>query len=153
MSHLDSRRSDALIACGLLAFCGFAAWRTTLVKTPGTATTMGPTFVPWLMIGGIAVLSLFLLFRALRGRGAREEGRIEMPDRPTLIRMAIFLVILVAYAAAFMTAGYIASTLAVFVAGLWLFGERRPLVLILVPIAVTAIVYLGFTRFLNVWLP
>ena len=93
-----------------------------------------------------------LLLGLLAGSPAPAQG-IEMPDRATLGRMAVFLAILIAYAAAFMTLGYLPSTLAVFVAGLWLFGERRPLVLILVPVAVTAVVYLGFTRFLNVWLP
>lgn len=148
-----SRKSDVRIGIGLLMFCSFAAWRSLLVSSAGVGATAGPTFVPWIMIAGISLLSVAMIVRALAERSAKDERTLVMPDQATLKRMAIFAVLLIAYAVAFMKVGYLASTLVVFALGLWLFGERRWIVLIAVPIAVIGAVYLGFTQLLQVWLP
>ncbi|OCX65750.1 C4-dicarboxylate ABC transporter permease [Thioclava sp. SK-1] len=144
------RKGDIWIGCGLLAFCAFAAWRSTMVKSVSAGTSAGPTFVPWLMIAGIAILALALVIRALR---SQDLSRVDLPEKAVFIKMAALAVLMVAYAAAFMAIGYLPATLTVFVIGLWLFDERRWLVLTLVPVGITGVVYLGFTEFLNVWLP
>ncbi|MWP38008.1 tripartite tricarboxylate transporter TctB family protein [Rhodobacter sphaeroides] len=146
---MGASRSDIWAGIGLLAFCGFVAWRTLLVRTVASGTIAGPVFVPWLMIGGLSLLAIALILRSiLRGSSA-----VELPTRRTLVRMGLLALLLVAYAAAFEPLGYLVSTLVTFVLGLLLFNERRPLVLILVPLALTGGVYLGFTRLLQVWLP
>ncbi|WP_088736290.1 MULTISPECIES: tripartite tricarboxylate transporter TctB family protein [unclassified Thioclava] len=150
---MNEGKSDIWIGFGLLALCAFAAWRSLLVRTVETGTIAGATFMPWLMIGGLAILALVMIARALRRGGLTGGAQIDMPDRGTLVRMGLLTVLLIAYAAAFMTLGYLASTVIVFVLGLLLFRERRPLVLILVPIVLTGAIYLGFTRLLQVWLP
>jgi putative tricarboxylic transport membrane protein len=143
--------SDIVIGIGLLLFCTFAAWRTLGIKVPPEATIAGTSFLRWLMIGGIALLSLALIVRAL----LRTEGveKIPVPNRATLAKMGLFTILMIGYAAAFMTVGYIPSTLVVFVAGLLLLKERRILVLIVFPLVMTGAIYLGFTRLLGVWLP
>ncbi|SDL17468.1 tripartite tricarboxylate transporter TctB family protein [Aliiruegeria lutimaris] len=150
MSGIDERPSDTVIGMGLLAFCAFAAWRTLRIKVQAGSTIAGPSFLPWLMIVAISVFSIIMIVRALR----REHGEtIALPDRAALVKIGIFIVLLVAYAAAFMPVGYLISTFAVFIAGLWLFGERRILMLTLFPVAMVGTVYLGFTEVLKVWLP
>ncbi|MBM3604139.1 MAG: tripartite tricarboxylate transporter TctB family protein [Alphaproteobacteria bacterium] len=153
MRAVDPRRSDAFIGLGLLALCGFMAWQTSLIRSVGSGGAAGPTLVPWIMIAGTALLSLLMIVRALRRPAGPEENAPMMPSWGTLGRMTLFFLMLIGYAVAFSTLGYLGSTLIVFVAGLWLFGERRLLVLALVPLVVTGAVYLGFTRLLNVWLP
>jgi putative tricarboxylic transport membrane protein len=143
--------SDIVIGVGLLLFCAFAAWRTLRIKVPPEATIAGTSFFPWLMIGGIALLSLGLIARALLRTGAVEM--IQVPDRMTLAKIGLLALLMVAYAAVFMKVGYIPSTLIVFVGGLLLFKERRIFVLIVFPIVTTGAIYLGFTRVLGVWLP
>lgn len=145
------RNPDIVIGIGLLLFCGFATWRTLNIKVPPENTIAGTSFVPWLMIGGIALLSIGLMVRAVLR--APSAVAVEMPDRATLVRMGLFTLLMVAYAFAFMTVGYIPSTLAVFVLGLLLLGESRLPVLILFPPVMTGAIYLGFTRSLDVWLP
>lgn len=143
--------SDRVIGIGLLLFCAFAAWRTAGIKVPPEATIAGTSFLPWLMIGGIALLSLALIARTLLRTG--RVGTIAVPNRATLVKMGLFTLLMVAYAAAFMTVGYVPSTLVVFVAGLLLFKERRIFVLIVFPLVMTGAIYFCFTRFLGVWLP
>lgn len=154
MVGTDSRKSDVVIGAIILVFCAFAAWRTVYVSSAPTGTIAGPTFVPWIAIGLTTLLSLAMIARArLRVRTGNPDDPIMLPDGATFVRMGLFAALMVAYAAAFMTVGYIPSTLVAFVAGLLLFGERRVLVLILLPCIATAAVYYAFTTFLNVWLP
>lgn len=150
MSEISQNCSDIWIGGGLLAFCAFAAWRTLKIRAQASSTIAGPAFLPWIMIFAIAILSVWLILRAMRSK--TDQG-IEMPDRATLINMGLFALLLVGYAAAFMPLGYIPTTLVTIFLGLWLFGERNWLVLTLFPVAMTAAVYLGFTHLLNVWLP
>lgn len=150
MSDVSQRKSDIWIGAGLLGFCAFAAWRSLRIKSQVGGTLAGPSFLPWVMIGAISALSIWLILRALRQEG---DTPIALPDRATLGRMAMFALVLVAYAAAFMPVGYLISTVVTFIAVLWLFGERNWLVLTLFPAAMTGAVFLGFTRALQVWLP
>ena len=152
MADIAESKADIWIGAGLLAFCGFASWRTLYVKQGFSATAAGPSFVPWLMIGGIAALSLVLIARALM-READPDARVLMPGRRTLAAMGAFAVLMVGYAAAFMPLGYLPSTIVTFILGLLLLGERNWLIVILFPVAMTGAVYFGFTELLSVWLP
>jgi len=143
--------SDIAIGVGLLLFCGFATWRTTLIKVPSEATVAGTAFLPWLMIGAISLLSIVLIVRALIRTGSAET--VQVPNRATLGKILLFTLVMIAYGASFMTIGYIPSTIVVFIVGLLLFNERRISVLILFPLVMTGAIYLGFTRLLGVWLP
>lgn len=153
MANISEDRSDIWIGSGLLAFCAFAAWRTLKVKSGFGESLAGPAFVPWLMIGGIAILSLLLILRGLRRAGLGRDSEISLPNGRTALAMAGFALLLVAYSAAFFPLGYIPATLVAFVVGLFLVGERRILVLVLFPLVMTFAVYYGFTEFLKVWLP
>ena len=148
---MKQKTSDIVIGIGLLLFCVFASWRTLKVKVPPEATIAGTSFVPWLMIGGIVVLSVGLIIRALLSSLA--DKTIDVPGSATFLKMGLFTLVMVIYAAGFMTFGYIPSTLVVFVIGLLLFNERRIPVLIIFPLIMTGLIYLGFTKVLNVWLP
>lgn len=151
MNTIRESRSSIYIGSGLLSFCGFAAWRTAMVKAQATNTVAGPTFLPWLMIGLIAALSVAMIIRSLNS--SKEERLIHMPGRKLLVRMGMFTILLVGYAAAFMPLGYLPSTLITFCIGLYLVGEKRPVVLVAFPLITTGAIYLGFTHLLKVWLP
>lgn len=148
---MRQKTSDIGIGLGLLLFCLFAVWRTMKIKVPPEATIAGTSFLPWLMIGGISLLAVVLILRALLSSASSQV--IQVPNRATLAKMGAFTLVMVVYAASFMTIGYIPSTIAVFVIGLLLFNERRLSILIIFPVFMTIIIYLGFTRILSVWLP
>ncbi|PRD42892.1 C4-dicarboxylate ABC transporter permease [Phyllobacterium phragmitis] len=154
--------SDVAVGCGLLAFSAFAAWRSLGIRGQSAGTIAGPSFLPWLMIGAIIILSLMLVLRARRAAAAAsaEAGSRPAPvdhgggmKRRDLLRIALFAAMLVAYSAAFMPLGYLPATLIVFIAGMLLMGERSPLKFFVLPVLITGAVWFGFTRFLQVWLP
>ncbi|MFV0383484.1 tripartite tricarboxylate transporter TctB family protein [Paracoccus sp. (in: a-proteobacteria)] len=149
MAELRRGRGDVWIGGGLLVLCALVAWRTLHIRQGFSNSVAGPSFVPWLVIGATAILSGVLIRRGLR----RGDGVVALPDRGTFYILAGFAVLLLAYAAAFYPVGYIPTTLAAFVLGLWLIGERKLPVLIGFPVVMTAAVYLVFTKLLSVWLP
>lgn len=157
MSGIRETKSDIWIGGGLLALCAFAAWRTLYIRRGFTSSLAGPSFIPWIMIIAIAVLAVALIWRALHRQrtadGTATIPAVSMPDRRTLLRLAAFMVLLIAYSAAFFSVGYIPATLATFILGLWLIGERKLWALTLFPVVMTGIVYFAFTEFLSVWLP
>lgn len=156
MTDLRESKADIWIGSGLLAFCTFAAWQTLRIREGFTTSVAGPSFVPWIMVGATALLACLLILRAVRRqRAAGAEGLavIEMPDRRTLLRLGAFALLLAAYSAAFFPIGYLPATLATFVLGLLLIGERNPLLLIGFPVVMTGAVYFAFTELLSVWLP
>lgn len=155
MRATHSGKNDIVIGAALLGFCGYAAIQTLEVRAVSSGTVAGPTFVPWLVICLVSILSITMIVRALlRMRSTTfQDTPVVLPERGTLVRMALFSLLMVVYAGAFMTVGYLPSTLVAFTVGLILFGERRLLVLVLLPISLTVVVYYSFTQFLGVWLP
>ncbi|KAA5604193.1 tripartite tricarboxylate transporter TctB family protein [Roseospira marina] len=173
------RRADTWIGFGLLATVAFMAWRTLRIPSVATGTSAGPDFIPWVMIGGIAVLSFVLIIRAqIAARKAAPDAATPQADssgsasgsaaadadvaaegldpalaRRITLRIFAFIALLVGYAAVFMQVGYLASTCGVFIIGMYLLGERGWLSLIVLPIAITTGIYFGFTEVLAVWLP
>ena len=153
--------SDAIIGCGLLAFSAFAAWRTFYIKGQSASTIAGPSFLPWLMLGAITILSLMLILRARSSvapvPAEGDERSVDNQDttikRRNLLRIGLFALMLTAYSAAFMPLGYLPATLLVFIAGMLLMGERSPVKFLVLPVLITGAVWFGFTRLLQVWLP
>ncbi|GAB1583882.1 tripartite tricarboxylate transporter TctB family protein [Phyllobacterium phragmitis] len=153
--------SDVIIGGGLLVFSAFAAWRTLYIKGQSTGTIAGPSFLPWLMIGAVIVLSLMLILRGRRtvvlipeaGPNPTADDQNATIKRRNLWRIGIFALMLIAYSAAFMPLGYLPATLLVFIAGMLLMGERSPLRFLVLPVLITGAVWFGFTRLLQVWLP
>lgn len=154
---MKTSRTDLWIGAGLLAFCALAGWITLSIPSVSTGTSAGPRFIPWLMIGLIAALSLAMIWRR-PSPGPSHDGVHNDADTPgspyrALPRIAMFTVLLVIYAAAFLTVGYLVSSIVVFMLGMVLMGERRIIPIAIVPIAIVALIYYGFTHFLGVWLP
>ncbi len=155
------KQTDSRLALVLLAFCAFAAWRTTLVPSSGAGSQAGPAFLPWITIAGIALLSVALFLRGLRAHPATAEatkrGKEEAPKafgiRYATVVLVLFIALMIAYAVAFERVGYLPSTLVTFVIGMFLLRERRIVQFLLVPAVIVACVYFGFTHLLGVYLP
>ncbi len=149
---LREQKADLWIGTGLLLLCGFAGWRATYIKQGFNSSAAGPSFMPWLVIALIALLSVLLIVRALRAEHDPQTD-ITMPGKRTLAAMAGFTLLMICYAVAFMPVGYLPSTLIAFIVGLILLGERNWLLVVLFPVGMTLAIYFGFTELLSVWLP
>jgi putative tricarboxylic transport membrane protein len=149
-----SKKPDFWLALALLAFCVFAAVLTTGLSTVGTGTWAGPSFFPWLMIGGIAVLSIALALRSLaHSRQPNNGGGSHTTGGRVLSKLALFFVLMVAYAFVYVPMGYIASTTAFFIIAMLVLGERKILQFAIIPLGIVLSVYLVFTQIIKVYLP
>ncbi len=113
---LREQKADLWIGTGLLLLCGFAGWRATYIKQGFNSSAAGPSFMPWLVIALIALLSVLLIVRALRAEHDPQTD-ITMPGKRTLAAMAGFTLLMICYAVAFMPVGYLPSTLIAFIVG------------------------------------
>ena len=56
------------VAIALASLCGVAAWQVSLIPESLMQMTVGPTLVPAVVVGGLALLALIYGISAWRGR-------------------------------------------------------------------------------------
>ncbi len=144
-----TRNSDFWLSFVVLGLCAIASALTLDVPSSGTGGTVGPSFLPWLMIGGMSAFALLLLWRSQRQTPAAQAPL----GHRLLAQLGGFLLLMLAYAWAYEPLGYLVSSIVFFVAALLLLSERRLLQLLLVPPGVVGAVYLVFTYLLQVYMP
>lgn len=79
------------IAILLALLCGVAAWQVSLIPESLMQTTVGPTLVPAMVVGGLAVLTLAYGWSAWRGRQADESLQDGQTPLPGANRRLLFL--------------------------------------------------------------
>jgi putative tricarboxylic transport membrane protein len=144
-----TRNSDYWLSFVVLGLCAIASVLTVDGPASGTGGTVGPNFLPWLMIGGMSLFALVLLWRS-----QRQTPAAQAPFGARLLaQLGGFLLLMLAYAWAYEPVGYLISSVVFFVVALLLLGERRLLQLLLVPPGVVGAVYVVFTHVLQVYMP
>jgi len=142
------RRADVVAATVLLAVAALYYQQSFFVVRGFATDRLGPTFVPRLLAGALAVLALTLLARALGGRSD--------PTPPPAARIEVLLTILallVGYAVVMPKLGFLLATPGFLAAVLAALGIREPLAVVGAAVGMTAILYLAFGRLLGVLLP
>ncbi|MCT7376678.1 tripartite tricarboxylate transporter TctB family protein [Chelativorans salis] len=136
---------DTVSGAALLALAVLVVSMSLDMGTGAGGETLTPSFVPRICAAGLVISGAFLLLRGLRSEG----GMPAILDR----RIAIVMIALVFYLWFFhaidVRFGVWAFTLATMLA----FGIRAPLMLILYPVALSAILYLSFSWGFRVVLP
>lgn len=108
---------------------------------------MSPRLVPQLMVGLIMGLSVLLVGSNLRGS---READIETPfSRSELIAFAAIMALFAVSIALFLSFGVLPAVIVLIVGALLILGERRPLVLVLMPLCLIVGAYLLFYRVLG----
>lgn len=144
-----NRNSDFWLSLVVLGFCAVASVLTLDVPTNGTGGTVGPSFLPWLMIGGMSLFALILLWRSQR----HAPAAMAPFGARLLAQLGGFLILMLLYAWAYEPVGYLISSVAFFVVTLLVLGERRLLQLLLVPPGVVGSVYVVFAYAMQVYMP
>lgn len=143
-----------LFAGLLLAFAIYLIYDATRIRQGGGFTVVGPAVFPLITAGALVGLALIMLLRVTRWPdselatlGVEEAAQTHWPT------VGIVLALLVVYPLAMSTLGYVLAT-AVFVpAGAWVLGSRKPWRDLAVGVGLALVIYISFTRFLDVRLP
>ena len=114
-----------------------------------TAFYMSPYFFPALIALCAIALGTALVLSALREAGGGAAGRGEAHPR----RLCLLLLLTAAYQALLPRLGFVPSTALYLLLALLLFGERRPGVLLTLPLAAPLLLRLLFETGLGVRLP
>lgn len=138
----------ALIVCSLAY--GYFAWGLPVRSLPNTP---GPSFFPLLVTVVLLALSATLLVQGLLAPNDGEMPTEETPKRFCIRKTLLALSVLLLYIAVLPTLGFILSTLPLFAALMVLYGERRPLVVLVGTVVMTIVLYGLFRHGFNIFLP
>ncbi len=112
--------------------------------------TPGPAFFPWLITGGLLVLSAALLARSLTADG------IDSPQTSSdrlANRRVVFLIWFGVYLITLPYAGFLPASIPFFVGLMWLYGERNRLALTLATIIIPTCLFYIFRLGFQILLP
>ncbi|HEY5622679.1 MAG TPA: tripartite tricarboxylate transporter TctB family protein [Gammaproteobacteria bacterium] len=147
MQTLLSRRN--VLVGSILLIVGIAyGFLTAALPNRTLPNTPGPAFFPWIITTGLVSLSIALVLQSIRA-GAQEE----IASAKINSSRALALVIFVAYIAMLPYAGFLMSSVPFFAGMMWLYGERRALVLIVGAVIVPVGLYYLFRAGFSILLP
>jgi putative tricarboxylic transport membrane protein len=146
------------IVSGLLFVVLSGAIYVTALQLPaGRGNAPGPAFFPELMAIAGVVVGLAICVRAivaLRARASLAPAGAPLPETAgDVARLALLLGVSVAYVVALRPVGFSAASALFLALSLLILGERRVLILLLVPAGLTGGVLFIFTSLLGLRLP
>lgn len=151
-----SKKWDIVICLVLSAIIGVFAWELREITPVARVYPMCIIIGCYVMIGVILVQSITGMKKAKNANAeeAAKSGDGEPPlSKKTIARILVYCVAILAYILLIQVLGYIVSTILFAVFSLLYQRNRRKLVVVLFPIAMTLIMYFVFSEFLFVTLP
>jgi hypothetical protein len=144
------RLANIIVSITLLVFSGFYGVMIYRLPSRDLPNTLGAAFVPWVLAGLLAGLSLMLLVNTISNKD--DKTPVSLPKRD-LFGITGLLVLIALYVKLMSYLGFIPVSI-VFLALLTLVaGSRKPLGILIFSVSTTTIVYLLFQKFFNVQLP
>ena len=150
---MKARAGQLAVAAGIAVLGGVVLWGSFNLPTGGGYAQVGPGMVPRIVAVGLLVLGVLLVREALAGgfRGLDEEG-----ERRLGMDWAAFAWItagIVAYGLAIVRAGFILSSIVLFVLVARGFGSRRWMLNVAIAALLAAAVFALFNYGLGLTLP
>ena len=144
------RLANILVSIALLVFSGFYAILIARLPSRDLPHTLGAAFVPWVLAGSLALLSLILLLGTITSRD--DKTAVVLPKRD-LFGIAGLLLLIALYVKLMSYLGFIPVSIVFLGVLTWAAGSRKPLGIAVFSITTTALVYLLFQKFFGVQLP
>lgn len=121
----------------------------------GGYSQIGPRFFPFLVAAGLLVCGALLMLQALRGKGSSAEDSedVDPAARVDWWPVGLLGAALVAAILLIEVLGFILATTLLFCGAAFGFGSRRFVRDALIGLVLTTLVYLAFTRLLDLNLP
>jgi hypothetical protein len=144
------RLANIIVSITLLVFSGFYGVMIYRLPSRDLPNTLGAAFVPWVLAGLLAGLSLMLLVNTISNKD--DNAPVSLPKRD-LFGITGLLALIALYVKLMSYLGFIPVSI-VFLALLTLVaGSRKPLGILIFSVSTTTIVYLLFQKFFSVQLP
>ena len=147
---------ELLLAIAVTIFGVAVVWQTTLIRITPVSSRVGPRIIPYIVGVGLILLGLWLAAEAVTGRTTRPTTDSEDAD-PTLptdwSTVGMLVASLVVYLLLIERAGFVIASALLFFGATFAMGSRRVVRDLAIGIALSFIVYLVFTRTLDLRLP
>lgn len=148
------RKANIIISTILIGFSAVYFYLITLLPDRNLPHTLGSDFVPRLLIICLFVLSVLMLLQGLFSKKTESEPVPESKNgSQSVTKILLTLSVITLYIILMIRFGYLIATPFFMIALLWLAGCRNYKHLIIIPIAVSFIVYYVFYNFFHVPLP
>ena len=139
-----------VVGLGFVALGAIVAYDTAVMRIPPTYAKVGPQVFPYLTAVALALLGAYFIFQ---GRAGRKEALHADTTETDWTALAAISAGLLSQALLIEFLGFILSAALVFVLVAWGFGSRKIVRDSAIAIALSTVVYVGFTQFLNLQLP
>lgn len=144
------RLANIVVSLILLVFSGLYAILIANLPARDLPNTLGAAFVPWVLAGSLASLSLMLLVGALLSKN--DHSRVSLPARD-ILGITGLLVLIVLYVKVMNYLGFIPVTILFLAVLTWVAGSRKPLGILVFSVSSTMLIYLLFHNLFSVQLP
>ncbi len=143
------RLANIIASIILLVFSGFYATLIYRLPSRDLPHTLGAAFVPWVLAGLLAILSLMLLVNSIM---SRDDTPVVLPRRD-LFGITGLLLLIALYVKLMSYLGFIPVSIVFLSVLTWVAGSRKPLGIAIFSITTTMVVYFLFQKFFAVQLP
>ncbi|KGR77608.1 tripartite tricarboxylate transporter TctB family protein [Ureibacillus manganicus] len=111
----------------------------------------GPSFFPKLILTLLMIASIILVVNTIfKWKASKDTFQL---DKNILLTIFIFTGVLIGYVLLFFVTGFIISTIVFLLVAQFIFGVRKPVLLIGVSVILPILLYLIFTKAFNIPLP
>lgn len=148
---------ETLLALVTIAFGAAIVWQTTQIRLTPAYSKVGPRAIPYIVGAGLILVGIWLVYEALSGRsevsGASDSEDVD-PTLPTDWRcIGLLALALLAYLVLIEPAGFVIASTVLFAGAAFAMGSRRYARDIVIGAVMAAVLYIGFTRGLDLDLP
>ena len=144
------RKANIIISIILLGFSGFYAYLIANLPARDLSNTLGAAFVPWVLVGALAGLSVLLLISSILA--SNKNSKVSLP-RKELLGIAFLLILIVCYVKLMGYLGFVSTSIVFLSILTWLAGSRKPVEIAVFSVTTATLVYLLFHKFFQVQLP
>jgi putative tricarboxylic transport membrane protein len=139
-----------LLGLGVIGVGLFIGIETSNIQVAPVYAKVGPTMIPLIVAGGLVLLGAALALQAVR-RGPADAPVVATPsDLRALLAISVGLWLQILLQD---QAGFVIAAALLFYCVAWAFGSRRFLRDAVIAVLLAIVVYLGFTRGLDLALP
>jgi len=120
---------------------------------PSSKTGIGVSTFPKLLAGLLIIFSIVIIIQAIKNSSFSKKEPIFKEFKKGHKLIIAVIIILIIYIHTLEVLGFILSSFLLLITLMFIFGERRKIILLLVPLLFSVILYLVFSKMAMVFLP
>ena len=147
----QNSKADIVAAIFLSLVSFFVFW---ISKSfPPSKTGIGVSTFPKLLAGLLIIFSIIIIIQALKNSSFSKKEPIFKEFKKGHKLIIAVIIILIIYIQTLEVLGFILSSFLLLITLMFIFGERRKIILLLVPLLFSVVLYLVFSKMAMVFLP